>query len=175
MMHTLVGREGFRARHRPVLPAPRRPGGDVRRLRAGDRRRQSGQRLAEHLDAFKRWYVQAGTPTLLVHGHHDADARTYTLRLGQRCACRRPTRASKLPFVIPGGAVACCARRHAPCRALQGEPMAGGTSRVLVLSTRAMVFTFVDIDAEPVPSLPRGFSHLCSSTMRSPMPTCACC
>ena len=36
MMHTLLGRDGFRARHGSVLRAPRRPGRDLRRLRRGD-------------------------------------------------------------------------------------------------------------------------------------------
>ncbi len=40
MMQTLVGRKGFDARHHAVLRAPRRPGRDLRRLRAGHRRRQ---------------------------------------------------------------------------------------------------------------------------------------
>ena len=59
MMHTLVGREGFRARHGPVLPAPRRPGRDLRRLRAGDRRRQPGQ-LAGRTPGRVQALVRAG-------------------------------------------------------------------------------------------------------------------
>ena len=44
MMQTLVGRDGFRRGMDAVLPAPRRPGRDLRRFRAGDRRRQPRQR-----------------------------------------------------------------------------------------------------------------------------------
>jgi aminopeptidase N len=58
------GPRGLRARHGPVLPAPRRPGRDLRRLRAGHRRRQPGQRAGAAWPAFKRWYAQAGTPQL---------------------------------------------------------------------------------------------------------------
>ena len=36
MLHTLLGRERLPPRHGPVLRAPRRPGRDLRRLRAGD-------------------------------------------------------------------------------------------------------------------------------------------
>ena len=36
MQHTLLGEEKFQAGMRAVLPAPRRPGGDLRRFRAGD-------------------------------------------------------------------------------------------------------------------------------------------
>ena len=71
MMQTLVGREGFANGHDAVLRAPRRPGRDLRRLRAGHRRRQP--RLASWralLPQFKRWYSQAGTPRL--HGQRRA-------------------------------------------------------------------------------------------------------
>jgi hypothetical protein len=40
------GPRGLRARHHALLPAPRRPGRDLRRLRPGDRRRQPGSELA---------------------------------------------------------------------------------------------------------------------------------
>ena len=36
MQHTLLGEEKFQAGMKPLLPAPRRPGGDLRRFRAGD-------------------------------------------------------------------------------------------------------------------------------------------
>ncbi|HVO06265.1 MAG TPA: DUF3458 domain-containing protein, partial [Burkholderiaceae bacterium] len=100
---------------------------------------------------------QAGTPTLLAHGHHDPVARTYTLRLGQRCP-PTPDQTEKLPFVIPVS-LALFTRDGAqlPLR-LQGEPIAGGPTRVLVLSEVSHSFTFVDVDDEPVPSLLRGFS-----------------
>ena len=62
MMQTLVGREGFAARHDAVLRAPRRPGRDLRRLRAGHRRCQPDTELARPAAQFKRWYSQAGTP-----------------------------------------------------------------------------------------------------------------
>ena len=88
-----------------------------------------------------------------------------------RRRCRAPTRcawgsaalptpgqSSKQPFVIPV-ALALLARDGQPLPLrLEGEPMAGGTERVLVLSDVSHTFTFVDIDAEPVPSLLRGFS-----------------
>ena len=38
MIHTLVGSQGFPPRHGPVLPAPRRAGRHLRRLRAGHAR-----------------------------------------------------------------------------------------------------------------------------------------
>jgi aminopeptidase N len=157
MMHTLVGREGFR--RGMDLYFQRHDGQAVTcdDFAQAIADANPGSWLAEHLDAFKRWYAQAGTPTLLAHGHHDPAARSYTLRLGQRCAST-PGQNEKLPFVIPVS-LSLLSRDGAalPLR-LQGEPMAGGPSRVLVLSDVSHSFTFVDIDAEPVPSLLRGFS-----------------
>jgi len=157
MMHTLVGREGFR--RGMALYFERHDGqavtcDDFARAIADA---NPGSWLHEHLPAFTRWYSQAGTPVLLAHGHHDAAARTYTLRLGQRCPAT-PGQGEKLPFVIPVS-LALLSRegRPLPLR-LQGEPIAGGSERVLVLSEVSHTFTFVDIDAEPVPSLLRGFS-----------------
>ncbi|HEY6354564.1 MAG TPA: aminopeptidase N, partial [Burkholderiaceae bacterium] len=157
MMHTLVGREGFR--RGMDLYFQRHDGQAVTcdDFAQAIADANPGSWLAEHLDSFKRWYAQAGTPALLAHGHHDAAARTFTLRLGQRCA-PTPGQSEKLPFVIPVS-LSLLSRDGAalPLR-LQGEPMAGGPSRVLVLSEVSHSFTFVDIDEEPVPSLLRGFS-----------------
>ena len=50
---------GFPARHGPVLPAPRRPGRHLRRLRAGHRRRQPGQ-LAGRAPRRVQALVRAG-------------------------------------------------------------------------------------------------------------------
>ncbi|HEU5296686.1 MAG TPA: aminopeptidase N [Burkholderiaceae bacterium] len=157
MMHTLVGREGFR---RGMDLYFRRHDGQA--VTCDDFAQaiadaNPGSWLAEHLDAFKRWYAQAGTPTLLAHGHYDAAARSYTLRLGQRCA-PTPDQAEKLPFVIPVSLSLLARDGSALPLRLQGEPIAGGPSRVLVLSDVSHAFTFVDVDAEPVPSLLRGFS-----------------
>ncbi len=157
MMHTLVGREGFR--RGMDLYFQRHDGQAVTcdDFAQAIADANPGSWLAEHLDSFKRWYAQAGTPALLAHGHHDAAARTYTLRLGQRCA-PTPGQSEKLPFVIPVSLSLLSRDGKALPLRLQGEPMAGGPSRVLVLSEVSHTFTFVDIDEEPVPSLLRGFS-----------------
>jgi aminopeptidase N len=157
MMHTLVGREGFR--RGMDLYFQRHDGQAVTcdDFAQAIADANPGSWLAEHLDAFKRWYAQAGTPSLLAHGHHDAAARTYTLRLGQRCA-PTPGQSEKLPFVIPVSLSLLSRNGTALPLRLQGEPMAGGPSRVLVLSEVSHSFTFADIDEEPVPSLLRGFS-----------------
>jgi len=157
MMHTLVGREGFR--RGMDLYFQRHDGQAVTcdDFAQAIADASPGSWLAEHLPTFKRWYAQAGTPTLLAHGHYDAAERSYTLRLGQRCQAT-PGQAEKLPFVIPV-ALGLLTRegRPLPLR-LQGEPIAGGTERVLVLNEVSRSFTFVDVPSEPVASLLRGFS-----------------
>ncbi len=113
--------------------------------------------LAGHLSQFKRWYSQAGTPMLHARGEYSAAERSYTLTLSQSC---RPTagQPDKQPFVIPV-AMGLLGRDGAalPLR-LDGEDRPVGTERVLVLAEPTQRWRFVDVDAEPVPSLLRGLS-----------------
>ena len=49
-----------------------------------------GSLLATRLDAFKRWYSQAGTPRVTAIGEHDDTAtRTFTLKLRQHTPPRQ--------------------------------------------------------------------------------------
>jgi aminopeptidase N len=114
--------------------------------------------LATRLEAFKRWYSQAGTPKVTAHGRYDAPSRTYTLMLQQDCA-PSPGQPVKQPFVIPVS-MGLIARGSGAALSLQleGESAPAGSSRVLVLDEHRSFFTFVGVEAEPVPSLLRGFS-----------------
>jgi aminopeptidase N len=157
MMATLVGREGFRrgmdlyfARH------------DGQAVTCDDFAQaiadaNPGSALATRLDPFKRWYSQAGTPRVTARGRYDAPTRTYTLGFEQHGA---PTagQGDKLPQVIPM-AIGLLTRdgRTLPLQ-LEDEPPTTATERVLVLDEAKNFFTFVNVDAEPVPSLLRGFS-----------------
>ena len=113
--------------------------------------------LARLLDTFKRWYWQSGTPRLAARGSYDADARTYTLQFDQRCA-PTPGQPTKLPFVIPVnlGLIAQDGR-DLPVQ-LEGEAEAVAGTRLLVVTEASQSFVFQGIDAEPVPSILRGFS-----------------
>ena len=62
MMQTLVG-EPLPARHGPVLRAPRRTGGDLRRFVAA-----MADAPGVDLEQFKRWYDQAGSPRIRATG-----------------------------------------------------------------------------------------------------------
>ena len=113
--------------------------------------------LARLLSQFKRWYNQAGTPSLGGKGKYDAVAQTYTLTFTQSCA---PTagQSNKEPFVIPvklglvgsGGAAL-------PLQ-VQGGGAVSTDSHVLVVTNPTQSITFTGVTQEPVPSILRGFS-----------------
>ena len=103
--------------------------------------------LARQLAQFKRWYSQAGTPRLHASGSYDAEARRYTLTLGQSCPATAG-QPSKEAFVIPVALGLLDA---------QGRELPG-SARTVVLSETSQTVVFEDVDAEPVPSILRGFS-----------------
>jgi aminopeptidase N len=157
MMHTLVGREGF-ARGM-ALYFQRHDGQAVTcddfAQAIADANPDSA--LAGRLEPFKRWYAQAGTPRVTASGRYDAAGRRYTLELAQQ-GVPTPGQPEKLPYVVPVVTGLVSADGRALPLRLDGEGEAAGTERVLVLDTERASFTFVDVDAEPVPSLLRGFS-----------------
>ncbi len=141
MMQTLVGRAGF---ERGITLYFQRHDGQA--VTCDDFAQaiadaNPGSALADKLDAFKRWYAQAGTPQLQARGSHDAEARRYTLTLSQR------GRAGQAPFVVPV---------LAALLSQDGQPLAA--ERLLVLDGSTQSWTFDDVASAPVPSLLRGFS-----------------
>ena len=113
--------------------------------------------LARLLPAFKRWYSQAGTPHVHATGNYDAAARTYTLTLTQSCA-PTPGQSAKEPFVIPVELGLLSASGAALPLQMADESAPGAASRTVVLTEPTQTLTFVNVDAEPVPSLLRNFS-----------------
>jgi aminopeptidase N len=160
MMHTLVGRDGF-ARGMSLY-FERFDGQAVTcddfAQAIADANPDSP--LARNLPRFKRWYAQPGTPRVSARGRYDAPSRTYTLGLEQTgpAVGDQPSE----PFVIPLALGLIGRDGRALALRLEDEaadaPGAGATERVLVLDDTRSFFTFVDVDAEPVPSLLRGFS-----------------
>jgi len=145
MMHTLVGAEGF-ARGM-TLYFERHDGQAVTcddfAQALADANPDS--ELNRHLEAFKRWYAQAGTPRVDASGRWDAPSGRYTLTLTQHTepSQRQP---GHLPQVIP------------VATALFGRAGRKLAQRMLVLTEAQQSFEFDAIDEEPVPSLLRGFS-----------------
>jgi aminopeptidase N len=157
MMQTLVGRDGFAKGMK--LYFERHDGQAVTcddfAQAIADANPASD--LARLLPQFKRWYSQAGTPRVHGTGVYDAGARTYTLTLAQSCA---PTAGQpvKEPFVIPVGLGLLGADGADLPLQLEGEAAPVAAPRTFVLTEASQTLTFTNVDAEPVPSILRGFS-----------------
>jgi aminopeptidase N len=157
MMQTLVGRKGF---ERGITLYFERHDGqavtcDDFAQAIADANPDSD--LARLLPQFKRWYGQAGTPRLSAHGVYDAATRSYTLSFVQSCP-PTPGQPVKDPFVIPVNiGLLGTDGRELPVQ-LQGETSATQGTRTLVLTRAGEQVTFTNLDAEPVPSILRGFS-----------------
>ncbi len=157
MMQTLVGRDGFA---KGMAEYFRRHDGqavtcDDFAQAIADANPTSA--LCTLLPQFKRWYSQAGTPRVKAHGVYDAAARTYALHLAQSCPSS-PGQADKEPFVIPInlGLVAPLGT-DMPLQ-LAGEAQAVPGQRTFVMTQASEVLQFINIDAQPVPSVLRGFT-----------------
>ena len=156
MMQTLVGRDGFAKGM--TLYFDRFDGQAVTcddfAQAIADANPQSD--LARLLPQFKRWYSQAGTPRVQASGVYDAASRSYTLTLAQTCA---PTQgqAAKQPFVIPVGlGLLAQDGTELPLHSADGSTLTAPYT--FVMSAAEETLTFVNLDAEPVPSILRGFS-----------------
>ena len=167
MMQTLVGREGFAKGM--TLYFERHDGqavtcDDFAQAIADANPRSD---LALLLPQFKRWYSQAGTPRVRAEGAYDAAAKTYTLTLSQSCA-PTPGQPVKEPFVIPVGLGLLAANGEDLRLELAGESdttaganatrRRGAGTRTLVMTQETETRVFTGIDAEPVPSILRGFT-----------------
>lgn len=102
--------------------------------------------LGRDMSQFQYWYDYAGTPELQVQGNYDAGNKRFALSISQSCP-DTPEKTAKPPFFIPF-AVGLLDQ--------QGNDLVG--TRMLELTESGQVFSFENIDAEPVPSLLRGFS-----------------
>lgn len=112
------------------------------------------------LTQFRRWYEQAGTPTLHVSRAWNAEEKILRLTVRQTCpqCSAMPGQSETQAFHIPL-ALGLLARDgvEQPVR-LAGETVGVIGTRVLELREREQTFTFTGLDAPPVPSLLRGFS-----------------
>ena len=141
MMETVLGKEGFRKgmdlyfeRH------------DGQAVTCDDFRSAMADANRQNLDAFERWYLQAGTPTLHARGHYDADSSKYTLHLRQSCAAT-PGQVTKEPFPIPV-AVGLLDK--------DGNDLI--PTRICLLENAEQIYCFEEVQEAPIPSLLRNFS-----------------
>jgi aminopeptidase N len=157
MMQTLVGRDGFA---KGMTEYFKRHDGqavtcDDFAQAITDANPQSA--LPALLPQFKRWYSQAGTPRIKAHGVYDPAARTYALHLAQSCPATAG-QPSKEPFVIPINLGLLSSQGMDMALQLAGETHAVPGQRTFVMTQAAEVLQFINVDAEPVPSILRGFT-----------------
>ena len=153
MYQTLLGREGFRKgmdlyfeRH------------DGQAVACDDFRAAMSDANGRDLKQFERWYSQAGTPQVKVKTHYDAEQRCYEITLSQSCP-PSAGQAKKQPFHIPISTGLLDAQGNDLSLYLEDAPHCHGhTTVVLELTKARQVFRFLQVDAEPTPSLLRDFS-----------------
>ena len=152
MLHTLIGEDAFQRGMRLYFERH-----DGQAVTCEDFVAAMEAASGRDLGQFRRWYSQAGTPRLAVDGAYDAGARSYTLSVTQSTP-PTPGQSEKKPLHIPlAMALLDEDGRELPLQ-LAGEAAPAGTSRVLELRKAQESFRFTGIDAEPTPSLLRGFS-----------------
>src|SRR5262249_39827537 len=104
---------------------------------------------------FMRWYNQAGTPEITVHGRFDDARKTYRIECTQ-VVPPTPGQPVKEPMLIPL-AVGLIGKngRDLPLKLANGERL---DNNVLVIGEKTAAFEFVDVSQRPVISINRGFS-----------------
>ncbi len=154
MIHTLIGRDGFR---RGMDLYIRRHDNHAATIEDFVAAMQEASGV--DLGRFKLWYEQAGTPEVTVDDHWDAASGSYELNVVQKVP-PTPGQPAKSPMPIPL-AIGLLAADGAelPVR-LAGEDEGEGRNgtRVLMPGEERQSFRFVGLSAPPVPSLLRGFS-----------------
>ncbi len=152
MIHTLIGKEGFRR------------GMDLYIRRHDNHAATIEDFVAAMQDAggvdlgqFKRWYEQAGTPEITIEDRWDAATRSYELTAQQKVP-PTPGQPDKLPMLIPLAMGLIGPNGDELPTRLEGEAASRTGTRVLPLAEAQQSFVFVDVPAPPVPSLLRGFS-----------------
>ncbi len=152
MLHTLLGPEGFRNGMDLYFSYH-----DGQAVTCDDFVEALSEANGVDLDQFMRWYEQAGTPRVSARGEWDAATGSYTLTLAQRTP-PTPGQPEKQPLVIPVAVGLMGPDGQDRALRLEGESQAGACTRVLALTEAEQRFRFTGLDAEPVPSLLRGFS-----------------
>ena len=152
MMHTLLGKEGFRKgtdlyfqRH------------DGQAVTCDDFVLAMEDANGIDLGQFRRWYSQAGTPELFVNGEYNALQHCLDLKIRQTCPST-PGQVTKEPLHIPL-ALGLLGEDGQDCPLqLEGEAEPGATTRVLEIKDAQQRFRFVNLPQKPVISALRGFS-----------------
>lgn len=153
MIHTLVGKEGFRKGCDLYFERF-----DGQAVTTDDFVACMEEANAIDLGQFKRWYSQAGTPRLLVADHYDATRCSYTLEIRQHCN-PTPQQPLKEAFFLPFKMALLNAQgQELPLVLKKHENAPAVTEKTLIIHEASHCFEFINMDERPIPSLLRGFS-----------------
>jgi aminopeptidase N len=152
MMHTLLGRDGFRRGMNLYIQRHDNSAATIPDF-VSAMQDASGIDLTE----FAAWYHQAGTPEITVEDHYDAASKSYELTVSQKTP-PTPGQPEKQPLPIPVAMGLLGPNGDELPTRLDGEAAAQDGTRLLVCGKARQTFRFVDVPASPVPSLLRGFS-----------------
>jgi aminopeptidase N len=152
MIHTLIGREGFRRGMDLYIARHDNHAATIEDFVAA-MRDASGVDLGQ----LKRWYDQAGTPEITVEGRWDAASQSYELTASQRVP-PTPGQPEKLPMLIPLAMGLICPSGGELPTQLEDEEVGQTGTRVLPLARARQGFKFINVPVPPVPSVLRGFS-----------------
>jgi aminopeptidase N len=150
MMQTLIGADAFRAAMDLYFE---RHDGDAATVE--DFVACMAEASGQNFEQFFRWYEQAGTPILSVHGVYNPVAKTYTLKVEQKTP-RLEHEAEKQPFHMPIeigllGPDGVDLPLHLAGKGLLKRPL-------LELTNAEHVYVFHDVFQQPVLSFNRGFT-----------------
>ena len=148
MIHTLIGAKAFRKgmdlyfeRH------------DGQAVRTEEFVCAMADASGYDLEQFKRWYSQAGTPTVSANGSYDASSKQYTIRFEQSTP-PTPEQATKQAFHIPLQIGLLDSNGHELAISTQSNIERG----IFSLKGTHEEITFEGLERAPIPSLLRGFS-----------------
>ncbi len=152
MLHTLLGRAGFR---RGMDLYVRRHDGQA--VTCEDFIGAMADANGVDLEQFKRWYSQAGTPELSVTSTYDQDRQELRLKVRQHCP-PTPDQQDKQPLLIPL-AVGLLDRQGKDMAFTVADPgQQSGHPHVLLLSRAEEEFRLLGVRERPVLSFLRNFS-----------------
>ncbi|HEY0300501.1 MAG TPA: aminopeptidase N, partial [Rhizomicrobium sp.] len=152
MLQTLVGKEGYRAATDLYFKRH-----DGQAATVEDWVKCFEDATGRDLTQFRRWYQQAGTPTIEMKGAYDAARKTFALTLKQSLA-PTPGQPVKQPMHVPVRLGFIGQNGNPMPLTLAGETATGPDERVVELTGPEETFHFVDVAQKPLVSLGRHFS-----------------
>ena len=152
MLQTLVGKEGYRKATDLYFKRH-----DGQAATVEDWVKCFEDTCGRDLTQFRRWYQQAGTPTVETKGVYDAANKSFALTIKQSLGAT-PGQPHKEPMHIPVRLGFIGQNGNPMPLTLKGESATGPDERVVELTTAEETFHFVDVAQKPLVSVGRHFS-----------------